>query len=334
MEDFNYSSVPLGAREIRILELLPSTQRDAAIRANISWAQLDDLPRFSALSYTWGDESNKVSIEMASQRLSITESLETALKALRKPHESGYLWIDQICINQKDEVEKSSQIPLMEDIYTRSAQTVGWLGEACTESVSAMQYLQTIERACERIGLTRLNATQLALLLDEQADMDSGMVDASGAYGVLRAEVDALIQAQGSLLNHPALKGMVELCKLPYFTRGWIQQEIAMPQKLILRWGQQTIHADDFTAAINFHLIFMNRRLERELRPILMQDPTAMSRFTWIHETSLWSHMQPSLVLRHFYQSSEREERLKLQESWRDCDAFSSLSHRIGYMVF
>ncbi len=40
-----------------------------------------------------------------------------------------YLWADAICINQKDELEKSHQIVLMEDIYAQAESVYIDLGD-------------------------------------------------------------------------------------------------------------------------------------------------------------------------------------------------------------
>jgi hypothetical protein len=38
------------------------------------------------------------------------------------------LWIDQICINQNSVAEKSSQVELMGDVYSKAKQVIVWLG--------------------------------------------------------------------------------------------------------------------------------------------------------------------------------------------------------------
>lgn len=43
------------------------------------------------------------------------------------------LWVDQICINQKDIRERDQQVMLMRDIYATSQMVCVWLGEQHAE---------------------------------------------------------------------------------------------------------------------------------------------------------------------------------------------------------
>jgi hypothetical protein len=57
---------------------------------------------FAALSYVWGDESERVDIILNDEVVSVTANLEGALRALAGDDAFGSrykLWIDAICIN-------------------------------------------------------------------------------------------------------------------------------------------------------------------------------------------------------------------------------------------
>ncbi|OBR10459.1 Het domain-containing protein [Colletotrichum higginsianum IMI 349063] len=85
--------------------------------------------KYEAVSYVWGSLSKTHEMICDGGPVSITESLHGALKRLRFPHKSRHLWIDQVCINQDDPEEKSSQIPLMDAMYrnaTRVLFTRAW----------------------------------------------------------------------------------------------------------------------------------------------------------------------------------------------------------------
>jgi hypothetical protein len=58
----------------------------------------------------------------------VTPQLLMAFRRLRLPVLSRYLWIDQLCIDQDNNVEKGPQIQLMGDIYRNAERVVIWLG--------------------------------------------------------------------------------------------------------------------------------------------------------------------------------------------------------------
>jgi hypothetical protein len=60
--------------------------------------------------------------------LQITATLHCALLRLRHPKESRRLWVDAVCINQKDLHEQSSQVGMMARIFSQAARVVAHLG--------------------------------------------------------------------------------------------------------------------------------------------------------------------------------------------------------------
>jgi hypothetical protein len=79
------------------------------LRCAISQVSLEDRPLYAALSYTWGDASNKrrIIIEEGEHKyeLLVTENLHSALRHIVV--EEAQVWIGAICINQTDDMEKS-----------------------------------------------------------------------------------------------------------------------------------------------------------------------------------------------------------------------------------
>lgn len=79
------------------------------------------------MSYVWGAPTITVPIVVNEQRYDATPNCHAALRRLREVGESP-LWVDSICINQKDNSEKETQIPLMGDIYSQAQEVIVWLG--------------------------------------------------------------------------------------------------------------------------------------------------------------------------------------------------------------
>lgn len=111
------------------------------------------LKPYTALSYTWKDPlsvskedangwrpSMPNTIEINNESLPITLNLGNALRYLFQRNERR-LWIDAICINQDDDLERSDQIGLMGRIYTQAKKVVVWLGPHADNSEMAMELL-------------------------------------------------------------------------------------------------------------------------------------------------------------------------------------------------
>lgn len=62
------------------------------------------------------------------EHIPLTKSLDEALTDLPQHLETGYLWIEQICINQRDRGEQQKQVLLMKEIYTAAKRVLVWLG--------------------------------------------------------------------------------------------------------------------------------------------------------------------------------------------------------------
>jgi Heterokaryon incompatibility protein (HET) len=134
-----YSLLNPERREIRLvtLKLIPNVDTDensGPIECELSVVSLNDNPDFLPISYAWGDPTPTSSIHLNGQTFLVASNLYAALCYLRV-YLSGLaqinadcpLWIDAICINQTDSTEKSSQVPLMADIYSDREVWV-WLG--------------------------------------------------------------------------------------------------------------------------------------------------------------------------------------------------------------
>ena len=76
-----YSPLP-GQRDIRLLEILPGENSDIVV-TSLFTVSLDSNPTYAALSYAWGDATQRSIIECNGRSISITTSLVEALKAFR-----------------------------------------------------------------------------------------------------------------------------------------------------------------------------------------------------------------------------------------------------------
>ncbi|KAH7407253.1 heterokaryon incompatibility protein-domain-containing protein [Cadophora sp. MPI-SDFR-AT-0126] len=131
------------AHEIRILELLPGLS-DEPIQGLLTIEHLWDDPRYEALSYAWGTSTKLTSIWLNETEFGITPNLRTALLHLRDEKEPRRLWIDALCINQSDAIEKQGQVKLMSEIYPAAENVLCWLGPEGSDSDFVFQRLQEL----------------------------------------------------------------------------------------------------------------------------------------------------------------------------------------------
>ncbi|KAI1410543.1 heterokaryon incompatibility protein-domain-containing protein [Hypoxylon sp. FL1857] len=142
-----YEALPLPAKYkcIRVLELKKCARFEDPLAGDIRVISLDrvfDTP-FTALSYVWGGYSYpKDTIVCGQDLITITTNCRDALRQLRMVTKGELtIWVDAICINQADDKEKESQIPLMGEIYSRADMVYIWLGNSTLASKKAISCL-------------------------------------------------------------------------------------------------------------------------------------------------------------------------------------------------
>jgi hypothetical protein len=117
----------IDEKTIRVLTLYPG-RPDSKLAGELNFKSLNENPVYEAVSYVWGDPTRCEEMICGGEVLGLTQSLADALCRLRDESMPRYIWADQICINQYDQVEKSKQVKLMNRIYKDTAKVLAWLG--------------------------------------------------------------------------------------------------------------------------------------------------------------------------------------------------------------
>jgi hypothetical protein len=136
---------PLNAhdKEVRLLTIIPSEFADD-IRCTLMKVSLDEEPSYEALSYAWGSTQYTRQIYLNEVPYNVTNNLESALRHLRYVDRPRVLWVDALCINQRDLPERNSQITHMTGIYERASEVVAWLGDEHGGSNLAFDALEAL----------------------------------------------------------------------------------------------------------------------------------------------------------------------------------------------
>ena len=102
---------------------------------------------FETVSYCWESEVRENSISIDGLPFMVPRCVDTVLRRLRNLPEakSGMkFWIDFICINQDDVLEKNHQVNMMRDIYASAFAVIVWLGESEDGSTNAIDHMTQI----------------------------------------------------------------------------------------------------------------------------------------------------------------------------------------------
>ncbi|KAJ4392345.1 hypothetical protein N0V93_005971 [Gnomoniopsis smithogilvyi] len=102
---------------------------------------------YEALSWRWGNESeDKYAIMIKTsdgeRKKRVSETLGLALKYLRYQTKPRMIWIDALCIDQNNFDERSSQVAMMDRLYTGASQICVWLGKDDPDSRKAIKFIK------------------------------------------------------------------------------------------------------------------------------------------------------------------------------------------------
>ncbi|KAI1132540.1 heterokaryon incompatibility protein-domain-containing protein [Nemania abortiva] len=137
-----YQYQELAPLEFRLVHLFAKTM--SAIRCEIIHESLANPPPYTAISYAWGDADDKRSIQIGNLNIPVAVSLFGALDAVRQGDSNVLVWVDALCIDQQNRDERSRQVQLMTEIYTKAENVAVWLGPSADDSELAIKFLQNI----------------------------------------------------------------------------------------------------------------------------------------------------------------------------------------------
>ncbi|KAI0147063.1 heterokaryon incompatibility protein-domain-containing protein [Xylariaceae sp. FL1272] len=139
----------LEPRQIRLLTFCgknTSQKSHSGVHVELEVISLDDQDaQFLALSYVWGPHEPTISAMIGGRPVEVVPSVIQAIQHIQAlPGMEGQrIWIDALCINQKDDTEKSTQVDVMGDIYRKADRVLMWLGQEADNSHQAMELLRS-----------------------------------------------------------------------------------------------------------------------------------------------------------------------------------------------
>lgn len=140
-----YSPLPTPTA-IRLICLDPSCDDEDVINCHLDVVpELQSAPQFEALSYCWGAGGRAKEVRCNNDAAClVSENLFFALRRLRLRDRKRLMWIDAMCINQHDLLERGQQVSIMRMIYAQSSGVVVWLGELDGAFESTIRFMHEI----------------------------------------------------------------------------------------------------------------------------------------------------------------------------------------------
>jgi hypothetical protein len=214
-------------RHIRLLKVIDSGD----INPSFLLVHLELTPdlTFKAISYTWGDPTRVATLEIGNKDgvIGLTRNLSQALPFLAKNSRTKLLWIDQICINQSDPVEKPAHVARMSKIYHAASRVIVWLGPEDHHSKICKEWLHEVDKMiCGMENSERMTRGADAFNPDVR-------------FLVVRSTFK---NAQTNAIYCPAIRAF---WTRQWFTRGWIVQELLLSQDNIFLTGELAFTLDD-----------------------------------------------------------------------------------------
>jgi hypothetical protein len=205
-----YFPLNTDRNEIRLLHLKPASQKFDEIECELTTVSFDDcLLQYEALSYVWGCTRNKRSIKIQDHEVEVTSNLYDALEQLRLKRAERILWIDAICINQKDLNERADQVTRMGSIYGRADNVIVWLGQDFKGCKLAFNCLKRIGEAKD-LHFTKFLSPHMAV------------------HGL-------------DLYSTKLQDALIYFFTLPWWTRVWTVQEYVLAQKATFQCGDAVL---------------------------------------------------------------------------------------------
>ena len=215
-----YTFDSLKEGEFRLMTLQPGTRLDPIV-FELQVIKLSLQPDYAALSYVWGDPTVTEPIFMSTgQQLAATTNLVAALRRLRHKQQPRVLWVDALCINQKDLDERAAQVIQMSKIYAWAAQVLIWLGE---------------ENENEGYRCLRI-----------MDDVDQLLTSYSPVYHITMSAPTTKQEIEhweriDTKLDTMNMIPLLQFLERPWFRRAWVVQELVKSREATMIWGRTSI---------------------------------------------------------------------------------------------
>ncbi|KAF2442105.1 heterokaryon incompatibility protein [Karstenula rhodostoma CBS 690.94] len=225
---YDYTPLP-SPRHIRLLHIHGRGSEDntetATFEIHVVELPSDEKPfAFETLSYTWGAPKRVASLSFRNEPgvIGLTQNLSQALPHLARTSDTRYIWIDQLCINQNDQQERSHEVSIMDQIYKAASRVIIWLGPADESSIAIKEWVGELNSL-----LTSRDDASRTIPTREDYNPSVRMLVVRSTW----------LDPQTDTKFAPAAR---RFWGRPWFRRGWVVQELLLSPVVLFLAGPDT----------------------------------------------------------------------------------------------
>lgn len=223
-----YATLDCAREEFRLLEIAPRVSNNAneLLDCKLSVRSLADGLSYTALSYVWGDPQDTRPVLVNGSSIQATVNL---VEALLQQRELGkyLLWADALCINQRDDAEKTEQIRMMATIYGCATNVVAWIGPS--------------DETTHRTFGTIAEVSRLGQSSDPEIIERPNISMHSFARLVFHGENLVVTLRDDSTFRCGEIGSILSLLQKPYWSRLWTIQELCLARNASVTCGAYSI---------------------------------------------------------------------------------------------
>lgn len=166
---YNFERLPQDGHYIRLLRVLPGSEDDE-ISVALSITKMSEAAgTYDAISYTWGssDVLHQIQIYPGAGYVTVRDNIWRFLRHCRSSaikDRVNLLWIDSICINQQDLLEKSLQVSKMRQVFVKgnASRVLIWLDKLSERDTILPDDIALIRQTCQRSSLAGVERNRQA----------------------------------------------------------------------------------------------------------------------------------------------------------------------------
>ena len=206
------------------------------------------------MSYFWGGPEKTKTIILNDKRVQVTENLEASLRRLSWQLQRTPLWVDAICIDQNDILEKANQLGEMFRIYQNAQYVLVRLGDETPKSPQAMDFLRAVQTGMKNEhglhgGNSRRNIANVAPT--QKGDTTLRMTNPNiKSFTSQMQQVTNATVINAEFQTCSAANPILDILMRPYWRRAWVLQEFAVARDAFFVCGSQIMHWQELYEAI------------------------------------------------------------------------------------